>query len=169
MALREDQIQRYSRQILLKEVGGRGQASLLSAPVRVDGHTRALDVAIAYLAVSGTRIVTAPAPRFGFHFGVELSAVSPDAVGDAGAVRGWLGQWDDARAIDRALFRVAITNGSVTSVPPGLAFPEELEPHDEAPPVSLGAFAALLVQRCALGFDRSVRSVVHSGARWVTA
>ena len=33
MALREDQILRYSRQILLREVGGRGQEKLLAGGV----------------------------------------------------------------------------------------------------------------------------------------
>ena len=37
MALREDQILRYSRQILLKDVGGRGQEALLEAGVRLEG------------------------------------------------------------------------------------------------------------------------------------
>ncbi len=54
--MREDQIVRYGRQILLREVGGKGQEKLLVSPVRVWGSSAAIDDAVAWLAAGGTPI-----------------------------------------------------------------------------------------------------------------
>jgi molybdopterin-synthase adenylyltransferase len=53
--LREDQILRYARHVLLPDVGGRGQARLLAAAVAVElGPGRAAEAtALAYLAAAG--------------------------------------------------------------------------------------------------------------------
>jgi molybdopterin/thiamine biosynthesis adenylyltransferase len=53
--LREDQIQRYARHVLLPDVGGRGQRRLLAAQVAVElGPGRAAEAtALAYLAAAG--------------------------------------------------------------------------------------------------------------------
>jgi molybdopterin/thiamine biosynthesis adenylyltransferase len=53
--LREDQIQRYARHVLLPDVGGRGQRRLLAAQVEVElGPGRAAEAtALAYLAAAG--------------------------------------------------------------------------------------------------------------------
>ena len=55
VALREDQIRRYARHVLLPDVGGRGQERLLAAAVAVElGAGRAAEVAaLAYLAAAG--------------------------------------------------------------------------------------------------------------------
>lgn len=55
VALREDQIRRYARHVLLPDVGGRGQERLLAARVRVElGPERAAEAAaLAYLAAAG--------------------------------------------------------------------------------------------------------------------
>jgi len=52
--LTEPQIQRFSRQILLREVGGVGQERLLSTPVQVVGQGAAFEVARLTLAAGGT-------------------------------------------------------------------------------------------------------------------
>jgi molybdopterin/thiamine biosynthesis adenylyltransferase len=52
-ALTEPQIERYSRQILLPEVGGRGQARLLSGRVAIAGDTGAARVAALLIARAG--------------------------------------------------------------------------------------------------------------------
>jgi hypothetical protein len=57
VALREDQILRYSRQILLKDVGGRGQEALLEGGARLDGAGPSGLTAAAYLAAGGTPVV----------------------------------------------------------------------------------------------------------------
>lgn len=54
MALGDKELVRYSRQILLAQVGGRGQARLLSARVAVDGGGGAAQSASEYLRASGT-------------------------------------------------------------------------------------------------------------------
>lgn len=55
MSLREDQIRRYSRHVLLPDVGGRGQQRLLAGAVRVAvGPGRIAElVALTYLAAAG--------------------------------------------------------------------------------------------------------------------
>lgn len=78
MSLTEAQIQRYSRQILLREVGGRGQSRLLSRPVRVDGRNAATDAATPYLVAGGAHVL-GPAPDDGFLTGASLADFNPDA------------------------------------------------------------------------------------------
>ena len=58
-------VERYSRQILLEEVGGRGQARLLDATVHVDGGGAAAVVAIDLLERAGVRVERGAAPRTG--------------------------------------------------------------------------------------------------------
>ncbi len=55
MQLRDDQVRRYSRHILLPDVGGVGQQRLLSATVSVDitPPAGAASAALAYLAAAG--------------------------------------------------------------------------------------------------------------------
>lgn len=54
-ALRDDQVRRYARHILLPDIGGRGQERLLAAAVAVEvGPGRAAEVAaLTYLAAAG--------------------------------------------------------------------------------------------------------------------
>jgi hypothetical protein len=47
------QIVRYSRHVLLREVGGRGQQRLLEGRVRLAGAGRASEVALLYLSAAG--------------------------------------------------------------------------------------------------------------------
>ena len=54
MKLQEAQVQRYSRTILLHEVGGAGQRALLSTGARLTAGGPALLTAAAYLAAGGT-------------------------------------------------------------------------------------------------------------------
>jgi len=53
MDLTDPQIERYSRQILLREVGGEGQAKILAAHVLVAGDGLVLPIAALYLAAAG--------------------------------------------------------------------------------------------------------------------
>ena len=78
MALREDQILRYSRQILLREVGGRGQEKLLAGGVRLKATGAAGLTAAAYVAAGGTSVEAGPGPLTP---GAEGFLVSAERVG----------------------------------------------------------------------------------------
>src|SRR3990167_4473352 len=81
MPLREDQIVRYGRQILLRELGGRGQERLLASPVRVLGGGPEVEDAVAWLLAGGTPIALAPGVTLGgFLIGAELLTLNPDAL-----------------------------------------------------------------------------------------
>ena len=56
MEFRDDQVERYSRQLLLREVGGPGQRALLATALETSGDGPALEVAVAYLAASGVAV-----------------------------------------------------------------------------------------------------------------
>lgn len=56
MALSEEQIERYSRQIILEEVGSRGQQRLLGSLVSVLGEGAASEAARLYLRAAGVRV-----------------------------------------------------------------------------------------------------------------
>jgi [CysO sulfur-carrier protein]-S-L-cysteine hydrolase len=60
--LREDQVQRYARAILLGPVGGRGQEKLLATGARLTADGPCLITAAAYLAAGGTP-VAGPIPE----------------------------------------------------------------------------------------------------------
>ncbi len=85
--MREDQIQRYGRQILLKQVGGRGQQKLLERAIDVDLAVDAPGAAeaIAYLAAGGSPLRVRGAPG-GFLADTSPAALNPDAVAPADAV-----------------------------------------------------------------------------------
>lgn len=168
MALREDQIQRYSRQILLREVGGRGQRRLLEAPVLVVGRSQALDVAVAVLGASGTPLVGADGPRGGYVEGTSLPALSLDAVaGDGVPPRGWLGPAAEAAAAPVTIFRVGLSASGLWGVPAGVAWPAvSASDGPDAEPVTLGAMAALVAQRYALGLEAGAVEVQFRDGRW---
>jgi hypothetical protein len=144
----EQQIQRYGRQILLREVGGRGQTKLLTRPVRVEGASQALDVAAAYLAAGGTAIglPTGHAP-WGFLQGTALGDYNPDAAA-GGAPWLVLG----AKPSPAPGLQVVVGAASVTwgNCPACVALGAALPDPAAAEPVTLGALAALVVQRLAL-------------------
>ena len=82
MALREEQILRYSRQILLREVGGRGQEKLLAGGVRLKAVGTAGLTAAAYVAAGGTAVEAGPEPLAS---GAEGFLVDAGEVGRPGA------------------------------------------------------------------------------------
>jgi len=51
--LSDTQVERYSRQIVLPQVGGRGQVALLSATVTIHGSSDLAEMAALYLAAAG--------------------------------------------------------------------------------------------------------------------
>lgn len=78
--LREDQIERYARHILLREVGGIGQERLLASEVEIRGLGAAGGWAAAFLALAGVGSLRLYDPK-----PVEaaiLPWIGPDAVGE---------------------------------------------------------------------------------------
>jgi hypothetical protein len=75
--LRDEQVRRYARHVLLPDVGGLGQTALLVAAARVDVSTPAGVIAASYLAAGGLGTIVAPAagePEL-----VQLRAFNPDS------------------------------------------------------------------------------------------
>jgi hypothetical protein len=57
--VRDEQVRRYARHILLPDVGGLGQTALLVATARVDVSDRTGLIAASYLAAGGTGTIVA--------------------------------------------------------------------------------------------------------------
>ncbi|MCP3137966.1 HesA/MoeB/ThiF family protein [Pyxidicoccus xibeiensis] len=189
MALREDQILRYSRQILLRDVGGRGQEALLAGATRVDATGASGMTAAAYLAGGGTPVSgTGSLPLGPWAPGFLVAAddvgrpaaealsrgvpeLNPDA---AGAGRGgglvaelpaaWSGEapWV---ALGGDGMRAAVVfrgpDGCVWCF--GETVRHLVQPPDGALGVALGALGALVFQRLRLGMEPAL------GGRWLLA
>jgi molybdopterin/thiamine biosynthesis adenylyltransferase len=80
MTFSPEQIRRYSRHVLLPDVGGTGQSRLLSASVVVDGSGAAGRIAAAFLVASGVGAVTVD----GALDRPVVAAAFPLAPGDTG-------------------------------------------------------------------------------------
>jgi adenylyltransferase/sulfurtransferase len=72
--LTEQQIERYSRQIILPELGGRGQQTLLSAAVAIVGGGALGTAAATYVAAAGVGRLTIAAPELQ----LDIEALNPD-------------------------------------------------------------------------------------------
>jgi hypothetical protein len=80
--LSDSQIDRYSRQIVLSEIGGRGQERLLRAEVAIHGDGDAVLVCATYLvgAGVGTLSVGGIEPRDGLGNALDLATRNPDCL-----------------------------------------------------------------------------------------
>jgi hypothetical protein len=171
MTLREDQVQRYGRQILLREVGGKGQEKLLHATVSVRGEGAALDEAVTYLAAGGTPMTGLSEPVEGgpgrnFLAGASLGSLNPDALA-AGTPSITLATSPGPEAALVVLgkgvaYRRSDACSACFSAALGL-----LEPGEG--PAGTGSLAALAVQRIALGWGDPLGLVRWSGSRFETA
>lgn len=162
MALREDQIVRFGRQILLREVGGRGQERLLSSPVRVIGAGPAIDDAVAWLVSGGTPVELVGPPSHGFLAGVPLAApTAPPGV--ELLLRG-----EEARASLKSLVVVGKGVAFRTTQACDSCWNQLLEGLETTPPAPAGALAALTAQRIALGWSEPLGLVRWTGARFET-
>ena len=157
MALREDQIVRYGRQILLREVGGRGQERILAAPVRVIGSGPAIDDAIAWLASGGTPVEGTATSGFGVSIGRPSGPPHVELV-----ARG-----EEARAALRNLVVVGKGVAFRTEAACDSCWKDLLATLESGPqPAPAGALAALTAQRIALGWAEPLGLVRWTGIRF---
>jgi adenylyltransferase/sulfurtransferase len=103
--LSDAQVERYARHILLREVGGRGQARLLGGAVRLTGSGRAAEEAAAYVVAAGVGRIGLEA-ALGARLGEHLHAMNPDVaivaadeVGEHAAVVAAAGEDREAGAL----------------------------------------------------------------------
>lgn len=154
----EAQIQRYGRQILLREVGGRGQRKLLARPVRLvlkGPPSEAMSVAVAYLVGGGTRVL-ADAEFTGFLSGVTLEQFNPDT----GPVAAPFLVISDAVVAGFAGTQVIVDGGVRWGACSDCLALNDLAPSDD--PVTLGSLAALIFQRIALDLAEASGAVVFN-------
>jgi hypothetical protein len=150
VALREDQIQRFSRQILLREVGGVGQQRLLGAAVRVLAAGPAIDVAVAYLVAGGTPVELAEGVTIdGFLHGAPLDALSPDA--HATLAPSWTLSTSEGPDAHVVIGAGVAWRDDPSCVECGVLVRQALQ--GTSPPVATGSLAALIAQRLVLGRD----------------
>jgi hypothetical protein len=162
MALREAQIVRYGRQILLRELGGRGQERLLASPVRVIGSGPAIDDAVAFLVAGGTPVELVGPPVQGFFAQVPLEPPTAPAIAEL-VLRG-----EEARASLKAL--VVVGRGVAFRTPEACdsCWKALLSSLEATPPAPAGALAALTAQRLALGWSEPLSLVRWTCARFET-
>lgn len=158
-SLTERQIQRYSRQILLQGVGGKGQQLLGSRAVLVAEGGPTLSAAAAYLLAGGTPLLLGPQVALeGFLGGVALEDFNPDAKAEAGA---WLLLGEVTSDVELPA-EVVVRGGSLAARGPGgcracfRATLEALPAGSVEDPVTWGALAALVCQRLLLGQSESL-------------
>ena len=83
--LTDAQVERYSRQIILPEVGARGQERLLAARVAVHGDGAAAATATTLLAGAGLTLVGGPGADVAVVFAADRIGSTPAVVGLLGA------------------------------------------------------------------------------------
>jgi hypothetical protein len=157
--LTESRIQRYGRQILLRELGGKGQRLLLARTVLFTRGGGALSVAAAYLAAGGSPLQLAPGVALdGFLHGTTLADFNPDGGPAEGPP--WLAL-GDGLPLPEAPAQVCV-QGGVAFAGPGACracFARAVSRLGTAPAlddVTLGSLAALTVQRLVLGWSHGV-------------
>jgi proteasome lid subunit RPN8/RPN11 len=184
VALREDQVLRYSRSILLRGVGGQGQEALLATGVRLTSGGPALLTAAAYLGASGSPVEGPPGGLEGTDAGflvegvqaglpaapavrAALSRLNPDASARAasyGTLLGLPGACDSPRP----LVALGVRDGrweiwGAGSGACGGCLSEAVRgagpPGTGPDAVQAGTLAALLFQRLVLGLGPQLSGV----------
>lgn len=142
MALSEDEIALYGRQILLRELGGRGQELLLRAAVKVVGTGPGIAEAITWLNAGGTPLdASAQIELLPY---AEHSSAPHQVVIGAGVAYRCASACDDCWTWTKECL-------------------------GELPPAPLaGPLAALVVQRLILGWSEPLGLIAWTGVRFET-
>lgn len=166
--MREDQIVRYGRQILLRDLGGKGQERLLASPVRVLGGGPALDEAITYLLAGGTPIELAPGVALGgFLTGAALTALNPDAVPSRPPVADLLTHELNSEAAHQVVVGAGVAFRTAQACDQCWAAAKATLHSSPMGPV--GSLAALTMQRLLLGWSEPLGVVHWRGERFESA
>ncbi len=80
MTLTDAQIDRYSRQIIVPRIGGRGQERILAARTLLVGDARDIEVPRAYLAGAGVGTIVTVADQSAGRFDLALALISSEAT-----------------------------------------------------------------------------------------
>src|SRR5277367_5737988 len=80
MTLTDAQIDRYSRQIIVPRIGGRGQERILAARMLLVGDARDIEVPRAYLAGAGVGTIVTVADQSPGRFDLALAIVGSEAA-----------------------------------------------------------------------------------------
>jgi adenylyltransferase/sulfurtransferase len=124
--LDDHQIERYSRQIVLAEVGAEGQIRLLAARVAVRGGGAAAARIVGYLAAAGVGTISAPAALHAAADGdqTDVRLALPGGGDDAAGFDVVAATADDAAGVDPAAWslgarhRFWIADGRAAAAPP---------------------------------------------------
>lgn len=167
--LSDHQIERYARQIVVPEIGGRGQERLLSATVAIHGGGDAASVCATYLAGAGVGTVGFTGSRAAGSLGAVLDVAERNP--DCRLIDGPVSSPDVAIAIGRTIpavfdpgsivFWGGATTGKASRAhyPPGvvcttcLAGMARRGDRDEGAEHILGTLLALEALRALLGFE----------------
>ncbi|MBL8916718.1 MAG: hypothetical protein JNM17_38810 [Archangium sp.] len=163
--MNEDQIRQYSRQILLREVGGVGQKKLLAAPIEIIGWSDAIEVAVTYLSAGGSPIASGIREGVGFLSRRPLPETHQPAIAVV-----TLPHPDPLPQGPEREFTLQVVIGSeiLLRTPTTCAACFEKTrasiTNDTPAPVIAGSLGALLLQRHLLGFtEESQRFVWRDG------
>jgi len=80
MTLTDAQIDRYSRQIIVPHIGGRGQEHILAARMLLVGDARDIDTPRAYLAGAGVGTIVTVADESPGRFDLALAIIGSEAA-----------------------------------------------------------------------------------------
>jgi hypothetical protein len=80
MTLTDAQIDRYSRQIIVPRIGGRGQERILAARMLLVGDARDIEVPRAYLAGAGVGPIATEADQSPGRFDLALAIIGTEAA-----------------------------------------------------------------------------------------
>jgi hypothetical protein len=168
MRLDDLQIERYSRQIVLPELGAEGQRRLLSARVALTGVTAVTGHVVEQLAAAGVGIIAAPTA---LHDNVDPGQTDSRAVAIAAAATPFdvaVHTGDDVGPVPAARHVLWVRDGRVGETPPcdacaAAALPAPAAPAPELAPLRdalLGAVVATEVVKRLAGIGDSLRGQV---------
>ena len=151
--LTDDQARRYSRHVLLKDVGGAGQEKLLKTPVRVRGGGTALETAATYLAAGGSPLLWEGPEYTAFFLAGQIAPTIKDLNPDAEGSTGEEADVDPPRLECKA-GTVFVGSDQLSWFPAPVCEDCAVEQAPGRGDPQIGALAAIALQRLILGLEK---------------